>query len=138
MLSLQTERFKKLIFVNNTNMENKKNDEDSLKENISNFLASANVLFERGDFTSSAIIYFKAFFAVLDLLILKETGRTPKDHSERFRILEIKLPNLYSVLDKLYPTYRVSYSSSINKLECIVVRENVERIIKEQKIFKGN
>lgn len=116
----------------------KKNEEELLKENIANFFASAKLLFDRADFTSSAIIYFKALFAILDLSILKKLGKTPKDHSERFRFLELNFPELYIVLDQLYPIYRASYTNSISKFDCIVIKENVERIVKEQKIFERN
>jgi len=107
-----------------------------LKENIQNFLKSANIIYNSGDFTSATILYFKCLFAVLDLIILKNQGKVPKDHSERFKILEKNYPSFYELLDKLYSLYRDTYSLKINKENCLRVRLNVERIIKEQKIFE--
>ena len=112
-----------------------KDEKDILKENIKKFIKSAAIVYNTGDFTSSSILYFKAFFAVLDLVILKKIGKTPKDHSERFRILESEFSNLYFSLDKLYYIYRNSYNLIINKYDCDKIKNDVERIIKEQRIF---
>lgn len=127
---MPTENYINTNFVSNVNMDKK----IILEENIKKFVNSANLLYNVKDFTSATIIYFKSLFCIFDLIILKDTGQTPKDHSERFRILEIKYPKLYTILDKLYPTYRNTYSANINKEICGKIKENVERIIKEQKI----
>jgi hypothetical protein len=114
-----------------------KGEEKILLENIKNFIQSAYVIYNLHDFTSSAILYFKAFFSILDLIILREDGKIPKDHSERFRMLESKHIELYASLDKLYPLYRDTYSLIINKEDCNRIKENVERIVKEQRIFEN-
>lgn len=102
--------------------------------NISNFKRSAEAVYRNGDYTSSAILYFKCVFVVLDLIILQKTGKTPKDHTERFSILREYFSELYFFLDKYYPVYRQTYSLTIDKLTCDEVKKNVERIIKEYKI----
>ncbi|MEK6913074.1 MAG: hypothetical protein AABW47_00175 [Nanoarchaeota archaeon] len=114
-----------------------KDESQILLNNIKNFIKSAEIIYNLNDFTSSAILYFKALFSVLDLIILKEDGKIPKDHSERFRMLENKHIELYRILDNLYPLYRETYSFIINNKDCIRIKENVERIIKEQKIFEN-
>jgi len=113
-------------------------NENLLKENIKTFLNSAELVYNTQDFTSATILYFKALFTAIDLMILKSKGRIPKDHSERFRILEAFEPVLYSLLDKIYPTYRNTYTTTINKETCDKIKENVKRIIKEQKILENN
>ena len=77
-------------------------------------------------------------FLVLDYIILKKEGKTPKDHAERFRILEKGFPDFYTLLDRYFPIYRDTYSLTIDKDKCDEVKENVERIIKEQKIPVNN
>lgn len=109
-----------------------------LRRNIKQFLSSANIIYNARDFTSATILYFKTLFGVFDLVILKNLGKTPKDHSERFRILEERFPDLYSILDTLYPIYRGTYVSNINRETCDKIKENVEKIIKEQRIFEDN
>lgn len=133
LLVIPTKRFKKSFFVYNTNMEEK-----ILKENIKKILNSAKLVYNSHDFTSSTILYFKTLFSTYDFIILKNTGKIPKDHSERFRILESKFPNLYNVLDKIFPIYRDTYTTIIPKKTCNEIKENVERIIKEQRIFENN
>lgn len=111
-------------------------EEKILNENIKRFLESADIIYKTSDFTSATILYFKALFAVLDLIIFKNQGKIPKDHSERFRILESDFSDLYETLDELYVIYRETYIAIINKEKCDEVKNNVERIIKEQKNFE--
>ena len=113
-------------------MENRKED---LRENIRKFLGSAELIYKIGDFTSATILYFKAMFAALDFIIFIKDGKIPKDNKERFRILELNYNEYYLILDKIYPIYRASYNLAIEKNYCDKVKENVEKIIREQKIL---
>ena len=105
-----------------------------LTENIKKILSSADLVYSNKDFTSATILYFKTVFSVIDLIILISEGKTPKDHTERFRILENSYPNLYEFLDKYFKIYRDTYSISIDKEICDKVKENVKRIIEKYKI----
>jgi len=122
-----TETFKYPFIVCMTNMEN-------LLKNVRMFLTSANLVYDQKDYTSSAILYFKCLFVLLDYIILKDLGKTPKDHTERFRILQKDYPEFYVVLDKLFSVYRNTYSLTISKIDCDKVKEDVQKIIKEYKI----
>ena len=114
-----------------------KNEEHILMNNIKQFSRSANLVYKNKDYTSATILYFKALFAALDLIILKKTGRIPKDHTERFRILESDFSSLYRILDEDFTIYRQTYTTRISKEDCDKVEENVKRIVKEQKIFEN-
>ncbi len=107
---------------------------NELLKNARKFLNSAYLIYKNADYTSSTILYFKALFVILDYIILAKEGRSPKDHTERFRMLETGFPQLYTLLDKYYPIYRDTYSLSIRKEICDEVKKNVEGIIKEYKI----
>ncbi len=107
---------------------------EELIDIIKSLKNSADILYKTKDFTSATILYFKLLFLVLDHIILKEKGTTPKDHTERFRVLQLNFPSLYLVLDKYYPVYRDTYSLIINKEICDEIKENVNKIIKEYKI----
>ena len=107
---------------------------EELIKNIRSFKNSAEIVYTSGDYTSATILYFKCLFVVLDLIILQKTGTTPKNHTERFDILKKSFSELYLILDKLNSIYRQTYSLTTDKLTCNKVRQNVERIIKEQKI----
>ena len=108
---------------------------NSLIENIKSFLDSAELIFTKEDYTSSTILLFKALFLTLDLIVLRKVGKTPKDHSERFRILQKEFPELYELLDKFYPVYRETYTLKIEKEICLKIKENVNSIIKKYEIF---
>ena len=105
-----------------------------LTKNIKDFKNSAEIVYNTRDYTSSTILYFKCLFVVLDLIILQKNGKTPKDHTERFKILKDDFSELYLFLDKHYHIYRQTYSLTIDKSTCDEVKKNVERIIKEYKI----
>lgn len=108
--------------------------QNKLLKNIKTILDSAELVYSNKDFTSATILYFKAVFTILDLILLRSEGKAPKDHTERFRMLQDKYPKLYEFLDKYFGVYRNTYSISIDKETCDKVRENVKRIIKEHKI----
>jgi len=97
-------------------------------------IKSADIVYLNKDFTSATIIYFKVLFSVLDLILLKSKGETPKDHTERFRMLQKFYPKLYELLDKYFIIYRNTYSTSIDKETCDKVKENVKGVIEEYKI----
>ena len=97
-------------------------------------MRSADKIYETEDYTSSAVLYFKALFSVLDLIVLREKGFIPKDHSDRFRILQKDFSELYIIIDKRFHIYQGSYKGSIEKEACDRLKEDVETIIKEQNI----
>ena len=105
-----------------------------LLNNIKMPLNSASLVYSTRDYTSATILYFKTLFAVLDYLILLTKGKSPKDHTERFKILQINFPEEYKFLDSHFSIYRDTYSTTIEKEKCDKVKENVERILKKYKI----
>lgn len=78
------------------------------------FKKSADTLFGIKDYTSATILYFKTWFAIQDNILLEKIGRAPKDHSERFRLLEDNFKNTYILLDKEFGTYRDTYSRLVD------------------------
>ncbi|MBU3896448.1 MAG: hypothetical protein KJ697_00750 [Nanoarchaeota archaeon] len=105
-----------------------------LLNNVKRIHKSAEMVYSSEDYTSACILYFKALFIVLDYIILISGKELPKDHTQRFRILEKSFPAMYGVLDKIYPIYKNSYSTSISKKNCDEARAYVNRLIKEYKI----
>jgi len=108
--------------------------EQDLLKNIKTLLKSADLVYNTGDYTSATILYFKAAFAILDLIILRATGNSPKDHSERFRILQKSFPDLYDFIDKYFKIYRDTYSITISRSVCDEFKKNVRQIIERYKI----
>jgi len=105
-----------------------------LVKNIQMFLSSAQLVYKATDYTSATILYFKAAFAAIDIILLQKEGKSPKDHTERFRMIEEKYPDLYVFLDKYFPIYRDTYTAIIEKARCDEVKKNVEYIIERYKL----
>lgn len=108
--------------------------EDAILQNIRKFRASAQLVFEHDDATSATILTFKLLFAVVDYILLIQRGITPKDHGERFRLVQKWLPDLYEILDKDFPVYQDSYSRTIEKEVCKQIQKHVQAIIEKYKI----
>lgn len=105
------------------------------KSQILQFKKSADILYLEKDYTSATILYFKAWFAVQDFILLETIGQSPKDHSERFRFLEKKFPKTYLELNKEFSTYRDTYSKMIDKTTCDRIKRIVENEIKTYSII---
>lgn len=100
-----------------------------LIENVLTFRKSAELVYQSKDYTSATILYFKALFVALDIIILRKTKKTPKDHSERFRILEKDFPEEYVHLDKYFNIYQSTYTITIKKEICEEIRTYVTNFI---------
>lgn len=105
------------------------------KEQILQFNKSADTLYNDKDYTSATILYFKTWFAVQDYILLEKIGQSPKDHGERFRLLEKEFPSTYIKLDKEFNTYRDTYSKIVDKETCDRIKEIIENEIKTYKIM---
>ena len=110
------------------------NMEEELVKNTITFWRSAELVYKTGDYTSATILYFKCLFALFDCILFRKLRKTPKDHTERFRMLEVSFPEFYSILDKYFPLYRDTYSLAIGKEKCDEVKKHVSGIIKKQGI----
>lgn len=88
-------------------------------------------MYRNDDYTSATILYFKAIFVALDHIIQHRLGRTPKDHTERFNILQKEFKEYYSRLDLKFQVYRDTYSKRISKEVCEEIRDEAEYLIGE-------
>ncbi|GEM_PF-3267428 len=91
----------------------------------------AELVFQSKDYTSATMLYFKTMFVALDVIIQKRIGKTPKDHTERFRILEKEFPLFYSMLHSLFQVYRDTYSKEISKETCEEIRNETITILEK-------
>lgn len=113
---------------------------DQLKELEGTFIEeyeSAKVLEDLKKSKSATILLSKALFALLDYIILSKYANLPKNHTERFRILENKEPQIYSLVDSVWSKYTNTYSKPSSK-ESITLLKNViiEVIEKNEGISK--
>ncbi len=107
---------------------------DVLKDNAKEYYKNALGAEKKGEFNTAVTLFFKTISSLADLYILLKESRMPKSHTDRFRILEDKYPEIYKLIDKNFPFYQDSYRAKLNKEICEVLREDAEKLFRELKI----
>ena len=102
---------------------------------LKKILASAEMVYASGDYTSATVLYFKLLFGISDLAISRLGLLEPKDHTQRFQILKYRIPELYVRLDRLFPIYTNTYRKSTDRKTCDEVRNEVRALAKEYGII---
>jgi len=87
-------------------------------------------------FKNSAILFSKSLFALGDLLLYNKLSKLPKNHSERFRLLEEYLPSIYSVIDEIFEHYTDAYTKAMTKETSIEIKNAIKKIIKNNEVPK--
>jgi len=105
-------------------------NEDILKEGFKEFIEGALDEERKNRFKLAVTAYFKAITQLCDLLILRKKGFSPKNHSERFRILEKEFPLIYKSVDGVFSAYQDTYSSQLTINSCNILKNEVKSIIK--------
>src|SRR3989338_10154693 len=104
--------------------------EEILKENSAEYVEFGERALKENRFNSATTLFFKAISAEVDLFILKKEGFVPSSHTQRFRIVQEKYPEIYEIIDKDFPFYQDSYTKKMNKEIVEIFKEDVERIRK--------
>lgn len=96
-----------------------------LENKARNYFILGAIAEQLGMFSEAATNYFKALFAADDTNIFSRTNIEPKDHTERFAMLKINFPKLYAITDRLFSTYRRTYTKSLDPQEVELVKKRV-------------
>jgi len=99
-----------------------------LMENAKEYIEDADLLFSKGHYNSAMNLYFKALVALCDYVVLRDTDRLPRNHTERFRILKERYLDLYEVVDFHFNYYRSSYMKRVEREWVEVLRDDVHRV----------
>lgn len=102
--------------------------EDTLLENIKEFVKEARKAKADRAFNSATTLFFKALAVSMDFLILKREGFIPSNHNERFRLLQDKYPSFYRIIDKDFPLYQDSYRLKMSKQMVEVLEHDVNEV----------
>jgi len=97
---------------------------ENAKEYYRNVVAAEN----KREYNTSVTLYFKAISALCDIYIFIKEGRLPSNHSERFRILELKYPEIYKIIDKNFPFYQDSYRLKLAKEVSSMFKNDTKRL----------
>ncbi|NQU78962.1 hypothetical protein HQ545_04300 [Candidatus Woesearchaeota archaeon] len=110
--------------------------EKILVENINEYFVSAMEAFNKQRFNSATTLFFKSMCAGVDLFLLKSEGEVPSSHSNRFRIIQEKYPEIYMIIDKDFPFYQDSYTKKMDSEAAEMMKHDAEKIKKIS--FQGN
>jgi len=117
-------------------MYNMDTKERILIENFTEYYGEGVRAFKLNKYNTATTLLFKAIVALSDLLIMRKEGVVPSSHSERFRILEEKYGEIYTIIDRDFPFYQDSYTKKMDKESAKLLKEDVEKIKEELKLLK--
>ncbi len=106
--------------------------DDQLRELESTFLEeyeSAMLLLVHTKTKAAVILLLKSLFSLLDYLIFEKYQKLPKNHTERFRILEEREPHLYLLADEVWQFYRDSYTKPAVEKSLTLLERTIKEVI---------
>ena len=104
--------------------------EKILKDNFEEYFNLGLKAFNENKHNSATTLFFKAIVALCDLFLLKKEGRIPSSHSDRFRTIEEKYPEIYKILDRDFPFYQDSYTQKMDKESAELLKDDIGKIKK--------
>ncbi|MFA4953267.1 MAG: hypothetical protein WC584_03520 [Candidatus Pacearchaeota archaeon] len=96
---------------------------EELLENIQEFIESGEENLRKQRFNAAVSDFFKAIVIICDYLIYKEIKIIPKNHNERFSILEKYFRDTYKKVAELFQIYIKSYNSRSTKEEAQILKK---------------
>lgn len=109
---------------------------DELKKTFIEEYSSAKILKEMNKLKSALILISKSLFALCDYIIFKRYSSLPKNHSERFRILELKEKKIYERVDSIWSKYTDTYSKPSNEESYKLLNKVIKDIVKNEELDK--
>lgn len=108
-----------------------------MEELIKSFIEEyegANEQLEKERFKNATILFSKAIFALCDILIYSKLKKLPKNHTERFRLLETFLPSAYLIVDEIFIDYTDAYSKPVLKETCEKIKDGIKTIVRNNEL----
>lgn len=99
-----------------------------LIENAKEYYRNAIRAENKEEYNTSVTLYFKSISALSDVYIFTKEGRAPSNHTERFRILELKYKEIYRIIDKDFPFYQDSYRTRLAKEVSLMLKDDTRRL----------
>ena len=91
---------------------------------------------EKNRYKNAVILLSKSIFALCDIIIYQKLNRLPKNHNERFRILEEYFKDIYSIVDNIFSHYTDAYSKPILKETCTKFKDAIHKITENRDLSK--
>ncbi len=106
------------------------NQKEELQNTFLEEYSAALLLKDAQKIKSAVILLSKALFALCDYIIFTKYQKLPKNHTDRFRILEIKEKTLFLDVDSVWSKYTDTYSKPSTEESFILLSNTIRRIIK--------
>jgi HEPN domain-containing protein len=94
-----------------------------LLENAKEFRESGVENLEKKRYNASASDFFKSIVIFCDYLIYDQIKRLPKNHNDRFNLLNIYFKKIYEKVNFLFGIYVKSYNLKMNLKEVFLLKE---------------
>ena len=89
---------------------------------------------KKGRYNSAVVLFFKALTSFSDLYLLKNIGKSPSSHVDRFRLTKERFPEIYEILDKDFPFYQESYNAILSKELAEKMKHDAEIVARKAEI----
>ncbi|MDP4039942.1 MAG: hypothetical protein Q8P57_05185 [Candidatus Pacearchaeota archaeon] len=96
---------------------------EEILQNAIEFLESAEDSLKKQRWNVAVANYFKSASNFCDYLIYKEIKLFPKNHNERFQLLEKYFPEIHKIIIDLFKKYRESYNLRLKRRDALPVRQ---------------
>lgn len=103
---------------------------EHLKDNAKEFFDSGEDNLIKKRFNAASSDFFKSVVVSCDYLIYCEIKRLPKNHADRFSILQIHFPEIYKIVSSLFKPYTDSYNLKSTKEDAEKFKEYAREIKK--------
>lgn len=109
--------------------------EDLIKTFIEEYSGAIDE-FEKGRFRNATILFSKSLFALCDILIFLKLKKLPKNHTERFRLLEEYFPESYPNIDEVFSHYTNTYNKPAEKTAAEKVKNAINKVTRDYEVPK--
>ena len=109
---------------------------DKLFNNAIEFLESGEDNLKKERFNVAVSDFFKAIVIFCDHLIYTNMKIIPKNHNERFSLLNLHFKEIYTKVSELFKKYTESYNFKLKKEDALKIRDyayELKEFIKDKK-----
>lgn len=101
---------------------------EEIKQNALEFLESGKDNIKKQRWNAAVSDFFKAIVTFSDYILYNEFKILPKNHNERFQLLEKYFPNINNKISQLFAIYRDSYNLRMKKEDALEMEEYANEI----------
>ena len=112
----------------------KEKRETILEKTGREYFSSGEDELKKGRYNSAVVLFFKALTSFSDLYLLKNIGKSPSSHADRFRLTRERFPEIYEILDKDFPFYQESYNAILSKELAEKMKHDAEIVARKAEI----